>query len=162
VAGGLLYVEPMYTQQKNANAFPQLAQVLVSFGNKVGLAPTIDAALDKVFGAGTGQTATKPDDNSTSTSTSNPSSTSSTSTTTTTPPAGGGSSTDLDTAIRDIEAALVHLRNAQQSGDFTEQGKALAELDAASKRFDAAKAKQSTSSSPTTSPTPTPPGNGGG
>jgi uncharacterized protein len=155
VGGGLLYVEPVYIQTKDANAFPQLARVLVSFGNQVGFQATIDAALDEVFGPGTGETATKPENGGgTSTSTS---STSATTTTAQPPPSGGGSNAELADAVRAIEAAIAHLKSAQQSGNFTEQGKALDELDAATKRYDAAQAKQgntSTSSSPTPTPTP--------
>ena len=43
-------------------------------------------------------------------------------------------------AVNDIADALKRLRAAQSSGDFAAQGKALADLDAASKRFDAAAA----------------------
>ncbi|MFL6145197.1 MAG: UPF0182 family protein [Labedaea sp.] len=158
VAGGLLYVEPIYIQTKNQNAFPQLARVLVSFGNKVGFAETIDKALDDVFGAGTGDTATKPENGP-------PISTSSTPSTTSTPPAGGGTSSELDEAVKAIDSALLHLKTSAQSGSFAEQGKALEELDAATKRYEAAKAKAgtatSTPTSPSTTPTPTP-GSGGG
>ncbi|GAA2992892.1 UPF0182 family protein [Actinokineospora diospyrosa] len=155
VAGGLLFVEPIYIQRKDANAFPQLARVLVSFGNKVGFAPTIDEALDEVFGKGTGDTATKPGDPTTPPT----SSTSPPPTTTTTPPPGGGG-TELDQAVQALNTAIAHLRQAQRDGDFTEQGKALAELDAAAKQYDTAKAKAGQTStppsSPGASPSPTP------
>jgi len=41
-------------------------------------------------------------------------------------------------AVIDIGDALKRLRAAQAAGDFKEQGRALADLDAASKRFDVA------------------------
>ena len=159
VAGGMLYVEPIYIQRKDANAFPQLARVLVSFGNKVGFEATINAALEKVLGAGAGQPATQPGQNPTTTPP-----TSTTPPTTTTPPpntggGGGGTSGELDSAVQALNAALEHLRSAQRSGDFTEQGKALAELDAAGKAYEEAKNKLSTSSAPSSpgaSPSPTP------
>ncbi|RLK54218.1 UPF0182 family protein [Actinokineospora cianjurensis] len=153
VAGGLLFVEPIYIQRKDANAFPQLARVLVSFGNKVGFAPTIDEALDEVFGKGTGEIAPKPGD------TTNPPSSTSPPTSTTTPPPGTGGS-ELDQAVQALNTAIAHLRQAQRDGDFAEQGKALAELDAAAKQYDEAKAKAggttTTPSSPGASPSPTP------
>ncbi|CRK61908.1 INTEGRAL MEMBRANE PROTEIN (Rhomboid family) [Alloactinosynnema sp. L-07] len=163
VADGLLFVEPIYIQRKDANAFPQLARVLVSFGNKVGFAPTIDEALNEVFGAGTGDTATKPGENGTNP----PTSTSAPTTSAPAPTTGGGSNTpEMDQAVQALNAAITHLREAQRSGDFTEQGKALAELDAAAKKYDEAKAKagQPTSnpSTPGASPSPTPPPTGGG
>jgi uncharacterized membrane protein (UPF0182 family) len=163
VAGGLLFVEPVYIQPKTDLPYPQLARVLVSFGKRVGFAPTLNEALDQVFGPGSGAAATGPEGGAPTTSTSPPASPP-----TNAPPAagGGGSSAELDEAVRAMTAALAHLRTAQQSGDFVEQGKALAELDAAAKRYEAAKAKLSpsatTPSSPNTSPSPTPPGNGGG
>ncbi|GAA3065534.1 UPF0182 family protein [Actinokineospora globicatena] len=155
VAGGLLFVEPIYIQRKDANAFPQLARVLVSFGNKVGFAPTIDEALDEVFGKGTGDIAPKPGETPNP-----PSSTSAPSTTPTTTPSPGTGGSELDQAVQSLNAAIAHLRQAQRDGDFTEQGKALAELDAAAKQYDEAKAKaggQTTApSSPGASPSPTP------
>jgi uncharacterized membrane protein (UPF0182 family) len=54
VGNGLLYVEPVYTQSKKDPKFPLLASVIVSFGKKVAFQPTLSAALDQLFGAGTG------------------------------------------------------------------------------------------------------------
>ncbi|SDD88801.1 UPF0182 family protein [Actinokineospora iranica] len=163
VAGGLLYVEPIYIQRKDAKAFPQLARVLVSFGNKVGFAPTIDEALDEVFGPGTGDTATKPGENTAPP----PSSPTSPPPTDTPPPTDGGSgNAEMDQAVQALNAAIGHLREAQRNGDFAEQGKALAELDAAAKQYDTAKAKAGQTpappSSPAVTPSPTPGANGGG
>ncbi|WP_018684122.1 UPF0182 family protein [Actinokineospora enzanensis] len=162
VAGGLLYVEPLYVQRKDANSFPQLARVLVAFGSKVGFAPTIDEALDEVFGAGSGDTATKPNDNGSGTSTS-PSTTPPTTTTGSPPPTvpgGGGASPDIDKAVQSLDAALTHLHEATRNGDFAEQGKALAELEAATKQYNDAKTKAgqttTTPSSPGAAPSPTP------
>lgn len=164
LGGGLLYVEPVYIQTKDANAFPQLARVLVSFGEAVGFQPTVRAALDEVFGPGTGVTAAQPEGETPPTSTSAPPS----STSGGAPPiagGGGGTNAEMDEAVRAIDAALAHLKSATQSGNFVEQGKALEELDAASKRYEAAKARLGTPTSPpaapSTTPTPTP-GNGGG
>lgn len=68
--GGVLYVEPLYTERistnPNSSTFPQLSRVLVSFrepgagGVRVGYAPTLAEALDQVFGPGTGRAATAP------------------------------------------------------------------------------------------------------
>ncbi|GLZ41634.1 UPF0182 family protein [Actinokineospora sp. NBRC 105648] len=162
VAGGLLYVEPLYIQRKDANSFPQLARVLVAFGSKVGFAPTIDEALDEVFGEGTGDTATKPGQTD---GTTPPTSSSQPPTTSTAPPTtGSGGGTELDRAVQALNAAITHLRDAQRTGDFTEQGKALAELDAATKQYDTAKAKAGQPTSPSSSgasPSPTPASGGG-
>ncbi|MGN6250261.1 MAG: UPF0182 family membrane protein [Marmoricola sp.] len=51
VGGGLLYVQPVYTsKQGGEGTYPVLRYVLVSFGNKVGIGKTLDAALDDVLG----------------------------------------------------------------------------------------------------------------
>jgi uncharacterized protein len=164
VAGGLLFVEPIYIQPKTDLPYPKLARVLVSFGkNRIGFAPTLKEALDQVFGAGTGDAATGPEQGGQTTTTP------STPSTATSPPTGGGGGTtspELDEALKAVEAAIARMRTAQASGNIAEWGKAVEELDAAAKRYDAAKAKQGTTSTtpstPNTSPSPTPPNNGGG
>ncbi|MGH3874075.1 MAG: UPF0182 family protein [Pseudonocardiaceae bacterium] len=124
VGGGLLYVEPVYIERANRQAtFPQLNRVLVAYGNRIGYAPTLRQALDKVFGPGAGDATTTPGQSQ--------------------PPpaaAGGGVTPEMSQAVTDIANALRSLRQAQGAGDFTAQGKALADLDAATKRFDAAAA----------------------
>lgn len=57
VGGGLLYVQPVYVQSSKAGSgaqYPVLQMVVVSFGKKIGFAPTLDEALDKVFGGDSG------------------------------------------------------------------------------------------------------------
>src|SRR5699024_3202247 len=53
VGGGLLYVQPVYLQSSASGGgtqYPLLQMVLVSFGDRIGFAPTLDEALDLVFG----------------------------------------------------------------------------------------------------------------
>ncbi|NTW42666.1 MAG: COG1615 family transporter, partial [Cellulomonadaceae bacterium] len=50
VGGGLLYVQPVYVQSSQGTQFPLLQRVLVSFGDEIGFAETLDEALDQVFG----------------------------------------------------------------------------------------------------------------
>jgi uncharacterized membrane protein (UPF0182 family) len=169
IAGGLLYVEPMYIQRNDANSFPQLARVLVAYGDRVGFEPTIQAALDAVFGAGTGDVATPtaPDGQPTTPPSSPSSPTSPTSPANPPPAAGGGTgSAELDEAVRAMDAALSRAQTALTSGNLEEYGKALAEFQAASKRYQTARTGQGATpppSSPPSSPSTTPtPGNGGG
>ena len=56
VGGGMLYVQPVYVQSSGDAAYPTLRKVLVGFGEKVGYAPTLDGALDQVFGGKSGAT----------------------------------------------------------------------------------------------------------
>lgn len=54
VGGGLLYVQPVYTQSSSGTQVPLLHRVLVSFGDTIGFAPTLQEALDQVFGGDSG------------------------------------------------------------------------------------------------------------
>ncbi|HET9139763.1 UPF0182 family protein [Actinophytocola sp.] len=158
-AGGLLYVEPIYIQTKNdENAFPQMARVLVSFGDRVGFNADIREALKEVFGPGVETAATAPEGQAPTTSSTPSPSTSAPQP----PPSGTANSPELDQAVKAIDAALAKLRGAQQSGNFADQGQALQDLDAALKQYEAAKAagggSSAPSSSPSTTPVPTPGG----
>lgn len=159
VAEGLLYVEPIYIEQKDENAFPQLARVLVYFGGKVGFQPTLEGALNDVFGEGsTSGTPAEEEPPSTSEPPSTPQ-----------PPdtGDGAASPELSQAVQDIADALAALKEARQSNDFAAEGQALADLDKAAQAYEAAQAavggdgggdgngSEQTSSSP-------PPDNGGG
>ena len=57
VGGGLLYVQPVYVQSAGETSYPLLRRVLVSFGDEIGFADTLDEALDQVFGGDSGATA---------------------------------------------------------------------------------------------------------
>jgi len=123
VAGGLLYMEPIYIERANQeSSFPQLARVLVSFGGKIGYDARLDVALSQVFGPAAAPQATPAP------ATVNPA-----------PRAGAApASGELRGAVSDINDALSRLRAAQQSGDFPGEGTALADLDKAIKRFQTA------------------------
>src|SRR5699024_8362403 len=63
VGGGLLYVQPVYVQASAGTQFPLLRRVLVSFGDTIGFAPTLNEALDQVFGGDSGVTTPDADVN---------------------------------------------------------------------------------------------------
>ncbi|RTL67952.1 MAG: UPF0182 family protein [Pseudonocardiaceae bacterium] len=132
VAGGLLYVEPVYIERAGQDSsYPQLARVLVSYGGRVGYDANLATALDQVFGAGAGGGVAQGGGGTpppTDTGTSPPPN----------PGAGGGSNPAATAAAAEISQALNQLKAAQQSGDFAAQGQALAALDAAVKKFQAA------------------------
>jgi len=152
---GLLYVEPLYVQGTGTNSFPLLQKVLVNYGDRVGYADTLSDALDQVFGAGAGESATgtttpPPADGGTSTPTTTPAAP------TTSPPTAGGAPSDpaMDKAVTDINAALGALSTAQKNGDFAAQGQALADLQKAVTEYqDAQKAAASSSGSAAAGPT---------
>ncbi|GAA5158534.1 UPF0182 family protein [Pseudonocardia eucalypti] len=156
VAGGLLYVEPIYIERSNAAAsFPQLARVMVSFGQKIGYAPRLDDALNQVFGPGAA-TAVPGGGVTTPASPGQPSQ------------AAGGNTAplpgELRGAVGGISDALNKLRAAQQSGDFAAQGQALSELDRAVKDFQSASSAAPQANAPAPAPAqpaPAPPAPGG-
>ncbi|MEB3365935.1 UPF0182 family protein [Saccharopolyspora mangrovi] len=125
VAGGLLYIEPIYIQRNEQESYPQLARVLVSFGGKVGFSETLQGALDQVFGSGAGQ-GTQPGQPQQPQQPGQPQQPQQPGT----PQAGQ--------AVGDIRNALERVRQAQQSGNFAEMGQAYQQLDEAIKRFEQA------------------------
>ena len=157
VAGGLLYVEPIYIERSGQeSSFPQLNKVLVSYAGRIGYQPTLAKAIEEVFGAGAGAGTTPPGETGTT-----PPPTSATSPPTTAPPPAGANP-DLDQAVRDISAALAAIKDAQSRGDFAALGKAYADLEAATGRYQTAlgatggstTAPPPTSTGPAPSPTP--------
>src|SRR5262249_31937449 len=146
VGNGLMYVMPVYVQG-SGSPYPLLRRVIVAFGDNVAYETTINEALDKVFGPGSGgQT---PPATPSPTSPGSPTSTPSSSTP---PPSGTGAGTELAAAVRAMQTALDHLRAATKAGDFAGIGKAEQELADAIVQFEAASTKSGTPSS-----TPTPP-----
>ncbi|MBW8751806.1 MAG: UPF0182 family protein [Propionibacteriales bacterium] len=121
VGGGLLYVQPLYTLREGGTGnYPTLQFVLVSFGPKVGIGPTLQAALDVVLGS---TPDTTPPDTTPPDNTGNP-----------TPPGGG---TTLPTeALQLLQQADVKFREADaalKKGDLNgyaaavEEGRKLVE-----------------------------------
>ena len=118
LAGGLLYVQPVYVKSSGTNAYPLLQRVLVAFGDKIGFDDTLDGALDQVFG-----TSTATDDDGKG------------GTGTTTP--GGGTGTlaqaqaRLQTALQAAATALKDSNTALKAGNFTSYGDAQKRLSSA-------------------------------
>ena len=145
VGGGLLYVQPVFLQSSQAGGgtqYPLLQMVLVSFGEKIGFAPTLDEALDLVFGGDSGASAGDAE----VTDSDAPSGTADTETGEGTvdegedegqaeeegegeqqspPPATTGSAQErLDQALEDMDAAVNEAESAMESGDWAGYGEA--------------------------------------
>jgi uncharacterized membrane protein (UPF0182 family) len=133
VAGGLLYVEPVYIERAGSagSSYPVLARVLVSYDGRVGFEPTFAGALEEIFGAGAGQAATQTPGQVTSPAPAAPPPAPGTAA----PSVGPGASPVLAQAAADIQTALTQLKAAQRSGDFAAQGQALAALEKAVQAF---------------------------
>ena len=57
VGGGMAYVQPVYLRSTGETSYPTLQRVLVAFGDKIGFAPTLDEALNQLFGGESGASA---------------------------------------------------------------------------------------------------------
>ncbi|MEU8899062.1 UPF0182 family protein [Nocardia sp. NPDC048505] len=153
--GGILYVEPFYNERNtgpNTSTFPQLLRVLVSYRDdagsvKVGYAPTLAEALNEVLpGAGAlatapgGDPANRPDPGVLP-----PAPDSTQPQPGTTPPVPGtvtpptGSSAAKDAAAAELNRKIEAVRSAMKTGNFTDFGRALEELEAAVKAYQDAK-----------------------
>jgi uncharacterized membrane protein (UPF0182 family) len=161
LGGGLLYVQPVYVRSAGQNTFPLLQKVLVSFGDKIGFADGLAAALDQVFSGG-------GSDSGTPTPGTGPPTPSSTGTQSpTTGPTGGATSgspqADLAKALQDAQAALEESQAALRRNDFTAYGVAQKKLADAVERAIAAQARLGQTASgatrtPTATATPSPTG----
>ena len=129
VAGGLLYVEPVYIERANQqSSYPQLARVLVFYNGRVGYNANLSAALDQVFGPGAGAGATQVPGARTPA----PSQVGTSPPTAASP---GAANPQAAAAAAAIQSAINNLRAAQQQGNFTAQGQALQALDQAVQQF---------------------------
>jgi uncharacterized protein len=128
VAGGLLFVEPVYIERANqSSSYPQLARVLVFYNDRVGFAPSLSGALDQVFGAGAGATASGSDTDPGAVPVAPTAPT-----TPTAPPTGSPVVTpEVQQATQALQQALQGVRTAQQSGDLGQLGTALTALEQA-------------------------------
>lgn len=160
--GGILYVEPIYTERRGAaeSAFPQLARVVVSYRGgdgrvRIGYAPTLAGALRQVFDARTAGLATAPGGDVTEAETAEEAGVDIESELPADPEAAaadGATETDTDTApaprpapapadgaddiVAELDAALAALREAQRNGNFADYGAALDRLERAVQAYE--------------------------
>jgi len=62
IEDSLVYVEPVYLEAANTGSLPEVKRVIVAYGDRIAYEPTLGAALNSLFGTGTGATDT-PDEN---------------------------------------------------------------------------------------------------
>ncbi|MBB4937361.1 hypothetical protein FHR32_001666 [Streptosporangium album] len=141
-AGGLVYIEPVYVETAASSGqepYPILRRVLVSYGDKVGFADTLDGALKQVFGEGAQQA--KPD--------------------VTKPNTPAQPSTTLNQAITEAQQAYDKAQKALTANppNWTEYGEAQKELQKALEKLKGAAVPTTTATpAPSESPTPAPSG----
>jgi uncharacterized membrane protein (UPF0182 family) len=123
VAGGFLYVEPVYVKASSSSSstsYPLLQKVLVAFGDKIEFKDTLDEALNALFGGDSGATAgdsSAATGSTGSSSTSSSSSGSSSGSSGSSSSSGGSSSTSTtNTALQQaLAAANTALKARQQA-----------------------------------------------
>ncbi|MCU1519423.1 MAG: hypothetical protein JWQ75_4144 [Pseudarthrobacter sp.] len=142
VGGGILYVQPVYLKSTGETSYPTLQRVLVAFGDKVGFAPTLDAALKQLFGGDSGAAAGDSDNNGQA-------------------PVDPGTTPPAADAKAELKAALDEARNAIQAGqaalaagDFAAYGEQQKKIAAALQKALDAEAKV-TVAVPEVAPSPT-------
>ncbi|MFN8075837.1 MAG: UPF0182 family protein [Kineosporiaceae bacterium] len=152
LAGGLIYVQPVYVESTGKSAYPLLRLVLVAFGDKVGMGSTLEEALTKVFGAGPG---TGGSGSGGSGGGSGGGGSGGSGTGTTPPPAGGGTTGgSLAGALADAEKALTDSQAALRAGDWVAYGEAQKRLQSAIEAAVRAQGPASSTASGSASPTP--------
>jgi uncharacterized membrane protein (UPF0182 family) len=50
IENSLLYVEPIYLKSDTESNFPEMKMVVVSYGDKIVMEPTLDRAIERIFG----------------------------------------------------------------------------------------------------------------
>ena len=140
VGGGLLYIQPIYVERTGTAAtFPLLRLVIVSFGERIGVADTLQGALDQIFegesGAETGEEV---------------------------PPGTGGTpeqpttrptpAADVQAALDDAIQAFTEADAALRAGDLAAYAEAVERANQAVARANELLAGESASPSPSRSP----------
>jgi len=106
IENSLVYVEPVYLEAANTGSLPEVKRVIVAYGDRIAYEPTLGAALDSLFGAGTGTPLTPGE---------------------TVQPGPEGDQT-VDELIRLANDAFEKATSAQQNGDWSAYGQYLNQL----------------------------------
>lgn len=106
IENSLVYVEPVYLEAANTGSLPEVKRVIVAYGDRIAYEPTLGAALDSLFGAGTGTPLTPGE--------------------TVSPGPEGEQS--VDELIRLANDAFQKATSAQQNGDWSAYGQYLNQL----------------------------------
>lgn len=107
IEDSLVYVEPVYLEAANTGSLPEVKRVIVAYGDRIAYEPTLGAALDSLFGSGTGTPDTPNDDAEPDTT---------------------GTLT-VDALIQMANEAYENATAAQQNGDWSAYGQYLRQLE---------------------------------
>ena len=147
VGGGMVYVQPVYLRSTGETSYPTLQRVLVAFGDKIGFAPTLDEALNQLFGGESGASAGDSANNGQAPATPDG-----------TPAAPGGTDAkaELKAALEEANAAIKAGQEALAKGDFAAYGEQQRKLSAALQRAIDAEAKIAAEPAPAPAASPAP------
>ncbi|MBN1172881.1 MAG: UPF0182 family protein [Micromonosporaceae bacterium] len=138
VGDGMLYVEPLYIQNKSTNPQPLVRKVLLYYGKYIAYADSLEAGLADLVKQSTGQQPTTPEPGESG-------------------EASGGqqqpATGPVAEAVAKMNQAIADLRAAQTSGDFEAYGRALKALEEAVKQYQNALAAAEATATPTPAPT---------
>ena len=109
VAGGLLYVQPVYIESTGETSYPLLEKVLVAFGDQIAFEDSLDQALDALFGGDSGFDAPATDAPVTDGTGEEP---------VTEPAPADSGNTALDKALTAASSALADKQAALMAGDL--------------------------------------------
>ncbi|MDW5299925.1 MAG: UPF0182 family protein [Sedimentibacter sp.] len=104
IEDSLLYVEPIYLKSDTESNFPEMKMVVVSLGEKILMAPTLEEALNKIFGVISGEEPEKQDD-------------------------GQYDNTNINDLIERANGIFNEANEASQSGDWAAYGESIQELE---------------------------------
>ncbi len=108
IEDSLIYVEPVYLEAANTGSLPEVKRVIVAYGDRIAYEATLSAALDSLFGTGTGMTQSE-NTNQTDDSSSN-------------------TELGMDDLITLANQAFENATAAQRSGDWSSYGEYLKQL----------------------------------
>lgn len=98
----LLYVEPIYLKSDTESNFPEMKMVVVSFGDRIVMEPTLDQAIERIFGI-----YSEPEE----------------------PVEEEYDNTNIDDLIKQATLTFNEATEAQQRGDWAQYGESLKELE---------------------------------
>ncbi|WP_370626369.1 UPF0182 family protein [Austwickia sp. TVS 96-490-7B] len=142
VAGGLLYVQPIYVRGKAGTSYPLNQAVVVAFGEKLAWGATLESALNQLFGGSSGASTDQPPVKDKDKEPGKDG-------------GAGGPAAELKAVVAEAQKAYQAGQEALKKGDFTAYGEAQKQLQTAIEKA-AQLSGQVGSSGGTLAPTATP------
>jgi len=104
IEDSLLYVEPIYLKSDTESNFPEMKMVVVSLGEKILMEPTLEEALDRIFGVISGEEPEEQDD-------------------------GQYDDTNINDLVKQANEIFNEANEASQRGDWAAYGDSIKELE---------------------------------